>query len=70
MSAFWYLDWLGILANRGHKGFCRQTLLGGNYGSVIASVNLTGQKFGVNYTNHAFLNSTRSYEFFQNLRRV
>jgi len=32
MSAFWYLDWLGILANRGHKGFCRQTLIGGNYG--------------------------------------
>jgi heparanase 1 len=20
MSAFWYLDWLGILANEGHKG--------------------------------------------------
>lgn len=32
MSAFWYMDWLGILANRGHKAFCRQTLIGGNYG--------------------------------------
>ena len=32
MSAFWYLDWMGILAERGHKGFCRQTLIGGNYG--------------------------------------
>jgi len=32
MSAFWYLDWLGTFSLYGHKGFCRQTLLGGNYG--------------------------------------
>jgi len=32
MSAFWYVDWLGILANQGHAAFCRQTLIGGNYG--------------------------------------
>ena len=32
MSAFWYLDWMGILSAHGHKAFCRQTLLGGNYG--------------------------------------
>ena len=32
MSAFWYLDWLGTLSVYGHKAFCRQTLLGGNYG--------------------------------------
>ena len=32
MSAFWYLDWLGTLSVNGHKSFCRQTLLGGNYG--------------------------------------
>ena len=32
MSAFWYLDLLGTLSVYGHKAFCRQTLLGGNYG--------------------------------------
>ena len=32
MSAFWYLDWLGTLSKYGHAAFCRQTLLGGNYG--------------------------------------
>ena len=31
-SSFWYLDSLGVLAQRGHQTFCRQTLVGGNYG--------------------------------------
>lgn len=31
-SSFWFLDSLGILAARGHQAFCRQTLIGGNYG--------------------------------------
>jgi hypothetical protein len=32
MSAFWYLDWMGVMAESGHKAFCRQTFIGGNYG--------------------------------------
>ena len=32
ISSFWYLDWLGIFAQENHSGFCRQTLIGGNYG--------------------------------------
>ena len=32
MSAFWYLDWLGIFAEQKYSGFCRQSLIGGNYG--------------------------------------
>ena len=31
-SSFWYLDSLGQLARAGHHTFCRQTLVGGNYG--------------------------------------
>ncbi|CBY32990.1 unnamed protein product [Oikopleura dioica] len=32
MSAFWYIDWMGVMAESGHKAFCRQTFIGGNYG--------------------------------------
>jgi heparanase len=32
MSSFWYLDGFGILSEHNHKTFCRQTLIGGNYG--------------------------------------
>ena len=28
-SSFWFLDGLGVLAQRGHHTFCRQTLVGG-----------------------------------------
>ena len=38
MSAFWYLDWMGILSAAGHKSFCRQTLVGGNYG-LLQNIN-------------------------------
>mmetsp|Transcript_16670 Transcript_16670/g.35811 ORF Transcript_16670/g.35811 Transcript_16670/m.35811 type:complete len:566 (-) Transcript_16670:85-1782(-) len=31
-SSFWYLDGLGVLAQQGHQAYCRQTLIGGNYG--------------------------------------
>lgn len=31
-SGFWYLDSMGSMASRGHASFCRQTLVGGNYG--------------------------------------
>jgi heparanase 1 len=31
-SSFWYLDGLAVLATQGHQTFCRQTLIGGNYG--------------------------------------
>ena len=31
-SSFWYLDGFGILSQKGHQTFCRQTLVGGNYG--------------------------------------
>ncbi|KAL6543715.1 hypothetical protein OROGR_010212 [Orobanche gracilis] len=31
-DGFWYLDQLGIAATYGTKVFCRQTLIGGNYG--------------------------------------
>ena len=34
MSAFWYLDWLGTFARLGYGGFCRQSLIGGNYGLI------------------------------------
>ena len=32
VSSFWYLNLLGIFAEKKHKAFCRQTLIGGNYG--------------------------------------
>ena len=32
ISAFWYLDWLGLFSRLGYGGFCRQSLIGGNYG--------------------------------------
>ena len=32
ISSFWYADALGLLATLNHTGFCRQTLIGGNYG--------------------------------------
>jgi heparanase 1 len=32
MSGFWYLDNMATLARYGHQAFCRQTLIGGNYG--------------------------------------
>ena len=32
VSAFWYLDWLGTFALHKYSSFCRQTLIGGNYG--------------------------------------
>jgi heparanase 1 len=32
ISSFWYADALGLLATINHTGFCRQTLIGGNYG--------------------------------------
>jgi len=31
ISGFWYIDQLGTLAQLQHKGFCRQTLMGGYY---------------------------------------
>jgi heparanase len=31
-SSFWYLDGFGILSEKGHQTFCRQTLIGGHYG--------------------------------------
>jgi len=31
-SSFWWSDALGALAARNHTGYCRQTLIGGNYG--------------------------------------
>ena len=32
ISAFWYLDWLGLFSRLGYGAFCRQSLIGGNYG--------------------------------------
>ena len=32
ISSFWYADALGLLASLNHTGFCRQSLIGGNYG--------------------------------------
>jgi len=31
-SSFWYADALGRLSQHNHSGYCRQTLVGGNYG--------------------------------------
>ena len=31
-SSFWFLDSLGVVGERGHSAFCRQSLHGGNYG--------------------------------------
>lgn len=36
-GSFWYLDSLGQLARAGHQTFCRQTLVGGNYGLLNAT---------------------------------
>ncbi|KAF5202428.1 Heparanase-like protein [Thalictrum thalictroides] len=32
VNSFWYLDQLGMTSKFNHKVFCRQTLIGGNYG--------------------------------------
>ncbi|XP_077210369.1 heparanase-like protein 1 [Tasmannia lanceolata] len=32
LNSFWYLDQFGLTSAYGHKVFCRQTLIGGNYG--------------------------------------
>ncbi|XP_073315361.1 heparanase-like protein 2 [Primulina huaijiensis] len=32
VNGFWYLDQLGMASRFNHKVFCRQTLIGGNYG--------------------------------------
>ncbi|XP_042516627.1 heparanase-like protein 2 [Macadamia integrifolia] len=32
VNSFWYLDQLGMTSTFNHKAFCRQTLIGGNYG--------------------------------------
>ncbi|KAF6173515.1 hypothetical protein GIB67_042645 [Kingdonia uniflora] len=32
VDGFWYLDQLGMTSSFNHKVFCRQTLIGGNYG--------------------------------------
>ncbi|XP_057443103.1 heparanase-like protein 1 [Lotus japonicus] len=32
LNSFWYLDQLGIASSYGTKVYCRQTLIGGNYG--------------------------------------
>ncbi|AES96970.2 putative glycosidase [Medicago truncatula] len=32
VNGFWYLDQLGMTATMNHKVYCRQTLIGGNYG--------------------------------------
>lgn len=36
LSGFWYNDNMATLAQRNHKAFCRQTLVGGNYGLLDA----------------------------------
>jgi heparanase 1 len=36
LSGFWYNDNMAILAQNNHKAFCRQTLVGGNYGLLDA----------------------------------
>lgn len=36
VSGFWYNDNMATLAQRKHKAFCRQTLVGGNYGLLDA----------------------------------
>ncbi|XXG55647.1 hypothetical protein AAC387_Pa03g3267 [Persea americana] len=32
VNSFWYLDQLGMSSTHNHKVYCRQTLIGGNYG--------------------------------------
>ena len=39
VSSFWFLNLLGIFAEKKHKAFCRQTLIGGNYGLLQLKVN-------------------------------
>merc|ERR1712106_565467 len=53
MSHRWYLDQMGYFARRGHVGYCRQTMIGGNYG--LLQVN--GDEINVNpdfYGAHLF----------------
>merc|ERR1719188_382528 len=40
MSAFWYLDSMATVAQLGHAAFCRQALVGGNYGLLDAATGL------------------------------
>ncbi|MCL7024804.1 hypothetical protein MKW94_022672 [Papaver nudicaule] len=37
VNSFWYLDQLGMTSTFNHKVFCRQTLIGGNYGLLNAT---------------------------------
>lgn len=36
-DGFWYLDQLGMSSTYNHKVFCRQSLIGGNYGLLNTS---------------------------------
>ena len=44
-GSFWYLDSLGQLARAGHHTFCRQTLVGGNYGLLDTTTLLPNPDF-------------------------
>ena len=41
-DSFWWADALAALAARNHTGFCRQTLVGGDYGSSLGLAQNTG----------------------------
>ncbi|KAK2970332.1 hypothetical protein RJ640_003300, partial [Escallonia rubra] len=43
INSFWYLDQLGIAAKYNTKVYCRQTLIGGNYGLLNTTTFLMGK---------------------------
>jgi heparanase 1 len=71
-SGFWYLDQMAVLASTGHKAYCRQTLVGGNYGMLdwfsyepnpdYYSLLLWSKLMGRNVLKSTILNTSTSHQ--------
>lgn len=69
MSHRWYLDQLGMFAKYGHAAYCRQTLIGGNYGlleKVGSQVNINPDFYGAVLFHNLMGDSVRNVEVIDN----
>lgn len=66
----WYLDQLGIFAQYGHSAYCRQTLIGGNYGLLQKTgdnVRVNPDFFGAVLFHHLMGDSVRKVTLVEGL---
>ncbi|XP_021757095.1 heparanase-like protein 1 [Chenopodium quinoa] len=57
-DGYWYLDQLGMTASLNHKVFCRQTLIGGNYGLLDTNTFIPNPDFYGALLWHRLMGST------------